>query len=157
MTITRRTPLQRAAGPARKTRMRATPPPDRVWTAALAKVQAEGRCRVCGEDRAKLDAAHTIGREHDHLIDPEQPGMGRFVDPLDVVPLCRRHHDEFDGRASTRLDLLPYLSKAEQAAAVRHVGIIGALRRLSGRSADGPGARGCARGLETPDRTGVSP
>jgi hypothetical protein len=48
---------------------------------------------------------------------------------LDIVPLCPQHHREYDART---LDLLPYLTLAEQAAAVEHVGIVRALRRLSG-------------------------
>lgn len=79
----------------------------------------EAQCRVCGDGR-DLQAAHTIGRVHD-------PAHGK-VRPVDIVPLCPSCHRQYDGRT---LDLLPYLSHAEQAAAVEHVGIIGALRRLS--------------------------
>ena len=39
---------------------------------------------------------------------------------LNIVPLCRSHHTEYDGG---RLELLPYLSKAEQA---HCVGLVGA-------------------------------
>ncbi len=50
-----------------------------------------------------------------------------------VVPLCWRHHRAFD---TGRLDLLPYLEprwRAEIAHAVAHLGLVGALRRLTGR------------------------
>lgn len=92
---------------------------ERDWTAARVKVTTEGACRVCGS-RSRLEAAHIIGRSHD---------SSRIVNPLDVVPLCgdqcHRAYDAHD------LDLLPYLSLAEQARAVGHVGIIRALARIS--------------------------
>jgi hypothetical protein len=131
----RRTPLARTSSIARSQRIASTPP-ERDWRAARAKVEHEGRCRVCGAKPGRgvsLQAAHTIGRAHDKprsvsgvLGIPEGP---LWVDPLDVVPLCAGCHAAFDGR---RLDLLPFLTLDEQAAAVRHVGIVSALRRLTG-------------------------
>lgn len=93
----------------------------RSWKAARAKVEREGRCRVSGCVTAdwRLEAAHTIGRIHDD----------GDVDPDDVVPLCQAHHYAYDHR---QIDLLPYLSHAEQAAAVRHVGMMAAFRRITG-------------------------
>lgn len=91
----------------------------RDWRKARAKVEQEGRCRVC-HTGSGLEAAHTIGRKHD-----DKSGI---VNPLDIVPLCREHHLQYDGR---RLDLLPYLTYEEQARAVSHVGLVGAYRRLS--------------------------
>lgn len=134
MTLTRRTPLRRTTvldrgAPLARGSRKPTPPLPRSWDAALTKVRSEGRCRVCGEHRVRLEAAHTVGREHDRLIDPEQPDMGRYVDPADVVPLCVTHHRAFDAR---ELDLLPHLTLAEQAAAAAHVGLVAALRRLTG-------------------------
>jgi hypothetical protein len=97
----------------------------RDWSAAREKVEREGRCRVCGS-RERLQAAHVIGRQYD---------VG-LVNPHDIVPLCSYRnvgtggcHQAYDRRA---LDLLPYLSYAEQSAAVAHVGIIGAQRRICG-------------------------
>jgi hypothetical protein len=92
----------------------------RFWPTALAKTISEGRCRVgpAGCD-GPIETAHTIGRKYDADV----------VDPVDVVPLCRHHHTQYDAR---RLDLLPYLSHAEQAAAVSHVGIVRAYHRLTG-------------------------
>lgn len=91
----------------------------------------EGRCRVCPEERG-LQAAHVVGREHDaKLSEAERAELGteaeRYVMAIDVVPLCERHHRLYDDR---RLDLLPYLTIPEQAAAVGHVGIVSALRRI---------------------------
>lgn len=103
----------------------------RDWTAARAKVDSERCCRVC-ESRERVQAAHTIGRTHDspgaELVDGKIRST-LFVDPDDVVPLCERHHQAYDKR---ELDLLPFLTHVEQAAAVSHVGIISALRRLTG-------------------------
>jgi hypothetical protein len=50
-----------------------------------------------------------------------------------VVPACRFHHRAYD---RGELDVLPYLEpawRAPLAHAVGHVGLIGALRRISGR------------------------
>jgi hypothetical protein len=93
--------------------------PRRDWKLARAKVDREGECRVCHTPE-DLQAAHTVGREHD-------PDNGRVRD-IDIVPLCIRCHAEYDGR---RLNLIPYLSMHEQAAAVEHLGIDRAIRRLS--------------------------
>lgn len=89
----------------------------RNWKAARAKIEGEGTCRVCGAHYG-LQAAHVIGRVHD-------PADGK-VRPVDVVPLCEACHRAYDARALT---LLPYLTHEEQAAAVEHVGIVGAYRR----------------------------
>ena len=78
-------------------------------------------CIVCGTDR-RIDPAHLIPRS-----------IGGCGDPLCVVPACRRPSP---GLRSRRLDLLPYLEpawRAQLAHAVGHVGLIGALRRISGR------------------------
>jgi hypothetical protein len=91
----------------------------RSWLAPRAKVTSEAACRVCGSD-VDLQSAHTIGRAHD-------PDDGK-VRSVDTVPLCIDHHLAYDAH---RLDLLPYLTTAEQAAAVEHVGIVAALRRLT--------------------------
>lgn len=124
--LARTSGLRRTASPARGKPL-APAQPVRDWTDAIAKRDREGRCRVCGA-ASPLEAAHVIGREHD------QPTRSRpallVVLPDDVVPLCRDHHREYDAR---RLDLLPHLTHAEQAAAVRHVGIVAAYRRATGR------------------------
>ena len=78
-------------------------------------------CIVCGTDR-RIDPAHLIPRS-----------LGGCGDRLCVVPACRAHHRAYD---RGELDLLPYLEpawRAQIAHAVGHVGLIGALRRISGR------------------------
>jgi len=109
----------------------------RDWSEAEAKKQREGRCRVCGK-QTTLQSAHTVGREHDgstieslSVIDPDHPDApdpGTLVRARDIVPLCRDHHTAYDAR---QLDLLPHLSYDEQAAAVEHLGIVRALKRLT--------------------------
>jgi hypothetical protein len=89
----------------------------RDWTAVRAKLLLEGECRVCGS-RENVQAAHTIGRKYD----------GPVVDPDDIVPLCIEHHAAFDAH---ELNLLPHTTYAEQGAAVKHVGIDRALKRLT--------------------------
>lgn len=91
----------------------------RDWREARAKIEDEGTCRVCGAHYG-LQAAHVIGRRYD-------PPNGK-VRPVDVVPLCEACHRAYDLHA---LALLPYLTHDEQAAAVEHVGIVGAYRRTA--------------------------
>lgn len=90
----------------------------RDWSQARAKVDAEARCRVC-KGGGRLQAAHVLGRKYD-------PPSG-IVQPDDIIPLCRPCHELYDGR---ELGVLPYLTLDEQAAAVRLVGIMRALRRI---------------------------
>jgi hypothetical protein len=78
-------------------------------------------CIVCEADR-RIDPAHLIPRS-----------LGGCGDPLCVTALCRRCHRPYD---RGELDLLPYLEPAwrpQLAHAVGHVGLIAALRRISGR------------------------
>ena len=78
------------------------------------------RCIVCRTDR-RIDPAHLIPRS-----------LGGCGDALCVTALCRRCHRAYD---PGELDLLPYLEpawRAQLAHAVGHVGLIGALRRISG-------------------------
>lgn len=89
----------------------------RDWTAARAKVDREP-CRVCLSPF--VDAAHIIPRSR------ATPGPGE--DARNIVPLCRKHHVEYD---QGRLDLLPYLTREEQAYAVELVGLYEAYRRTT--------------------------
>ena len=108
----------------------------RDWSAAIKKVQEEGRCRVCGHNRS-LDAAHVIGREHDAEVVGPRGGKTIFVHPDSIVPLCgafSRHfcHEKYDRR---ELDLLPYLNLYEQIRAVEDAGGIELARnRICGSS-----------------------
>ena len=93
----------------------------RSWTEARAKVDAEGRCRVCGGPNP--EAAHIVSRA--------QVRAGAGEHPANIVPLDRKCHALFD---AGDLDLLPFLTPEEQAKAVElHPGrMLGALRRVTG-------------------------
>lgn len=101
----------------------------RDWRSALAKVRGEGRCRVC-KKTGRLEAAHVVARR----FDAELENGALYVHPDDIVPLCGPCHAAYDAR---RLDLLPYLSLAEQARAALHVGLVRAFARTTS-SIDGP-------------------
>ena len=87
---------------------------------AAQRAAAAGRvCIVCGTNR-RIDPSHLIPRS-----------LGGCGDAACCVPLCRVHHRAYD---RGELDLLPYLEPAWRAQlghAVGHVGLIGALRRIS--------------------------
>jgi hypothetical protein len=120
--IRRRRPLRPGVKPLRRT----TPLARRALAPASAAQREAVRgaaCIVCGT-RAAVDPAHLVPRT-----------MGGCDHPLCVVALCRSHHRAYD---QGRLDLVPYLEpryRAQVTHAVVHVGLIGALRRLSGRRA----------------------
>jgi hypothetical protein len=121
----RTTSLRRGAKPARRTPLhRRTPlarsPSLAASDAQRGKVASEG-CIVCGA-ATRIDPAHVIPRS-----------LGGCDDPDCVVALCRLHHRAYD---RGRLDLMPYLEprhRREAAHAVAHVGLAGALRRISGQ------------------------
>lgn len=127
----------------------------RKWDDARAKVDEEAACRGCGRpvhvlERLgfRLEAAHITGRANDRLmylayVDAEwgwvlreQPGRVLYVAPVRVVPLCgpatdhRTCHHKYDHH---KMDLLPKLTREEQAQAVLDMGTISlAFRRLTG-------------------------
>jgi hypothetical protein len=113
--------------------------PRRNWNDARHKVELEGACRVCvhhGQTpvrRPRLEAAHIVGQKYDkpHPIpSPRELERGElYVRADEIVPLCQKHHREYDAH---QLDLLPYLHRNEQVRAVEHLGIAGAYRRLTG-------------------------
>ena len=72
-------------------------------------------CRNCGVEGT--DPAHTVDRS-----------LGGCDSPLCVIPLCRECHRAYDDH---QLDVLPLLDWSEQAHAVSHIGLIGALERLT--------------------------
>lgn len=120
--LRRRTPLRA------KTTLRRAKPLERTASMAATERQraavAGRRCIVCGTDR-RIDPAHLIAKS-----------MGGCGDPLCVVPTGRAHHRAYD---RGELDLLPFLEpawRAQLANAVGHVGLIGALRRISGDRLD---------------------
>jgi hypothetical protein len=120
----KRTPLRRRAQLRARNPLRRTTPLQRTDSMAASEAQraaVAGRpCIVCGAEHC-VDAAHLM---------PRSLGCG---DPLCVVSLCRRPcHRAYD---SGEPDLLPHLEpawRAQLAHAVGHVGLIGALRRISG-------------------------
>jgi hypothetical protein len=121
----KRTPIRRRAALRAKTQLRRSKPLQRTASMAATERQraavAGRRCIVCGSDK-RIDPAHLIARS-----------VGGCGDPACCVPLCRPHHRAYD---RGELDLLPYLEPAwrtQLAHAVGHVGLIGALRRISGR------------------------
>lgn len=101
--------------------------PRREWSAALAKVESEDRCRVCGAT-TYLEAAHIMGRKHDEPVHPGSRVL--YVDPNRIVVLCGPFpdgcHGEYDHK---RLDLLSYLRPEEQTQAVEDAGGIEQARR----------------------------
>lgn len=72
-------------------------------------------CRQCGNDI--VHPAHVIDRS-----------LGGCDDPLCVIALCPLDHRLYDEH---RLDILPLLNHCEQAHAVSHLGIVGALERTT--------------------------
>ncbi len=88
-----------------------------------AEVQTGNACIVCW--RSPTDRAHLIDRS----LAPDPHG-----DPKRVVFLCREHHEAYDNHT---LNLLPYLEprhRAELARAVEVFGLIGTLKRVTGKS-----------------------
>ena len=127
----KRTPLRRRAKlRARKQLQRHASlqrTPSMAATESQRSAVAGRNCVVCGTDR-RIDPAHLIPR-----------GLGGCGDALCVVPACRAHHRAYD---RGELDLLPYLEpvwRPQIAHAVGHVGLVGALRRISGSQEDADG------------------
>lgn len=134
----KRSELKRKA-PMRRVQLVRKAPLKRDWRDAEAKKRAEGACRYCGS-KDWLESAHVIGREYDRprkVVEMFGDELGApylvdgplYVDPDDVVPLCKMHHELYDAR---RLDLLSVLTLPEQARAVLHVGVLRALNRICG-------------------------
>ena len=121
----KRTPLRRRAQLRARKPLRRTTPLQRTDSMEASEAQraaVAGRpCIVCRAEH-RVDPAHLISRS-----------LGGCGEPLCVVPLCRVPcHRAYD---RGELDLLPYLEpgwRAQLAHAVGHVGLIGALRRISG-------------------------
>jgi len=110
--------LRRTGPPARRTPLRRAGYRG-ASEAQRAKVRGE-RCLVCGQ--RPVDPAHLVARARGGCDQPEC-----------VVALCRSHHRAFDRGT---LDLLPRLEpdhRCELAHAVGHLGLVGALRRVTGR------------------------
>lgn len=116
--------------------------PKRDWSDARAKVEAEEVCRVCGSNE-QVQAAHIIER----ACDQPKPGFASpplWVNPDSVIPLCGEFsqlkcHPSYDAHS---LDILEFLTTAEQIQAVRDAGGIESARRRTApslyRILDGP-------------------
>lgn len=111
--------------------------PKRDWSDARRKVEDEMVCRVCGGNQ-DVQAAHVIGRECDEpsvsVFDKQNTIL--YVAPDSIVPLCGQFsplkcHVEYDAHA---LDLLEFLTPAEQVQAVRDAGGIESARRRTSPS-----------------------
>lgn len=90
----------------------------RVWTAMRAKCDLEGRCRSCAQP----------GPEAAHIIPRARVNAGPAEDARNCIPLCRRCHIAYD---TGQLDVLPLLTRDEQAYAVELVGLAEAYRRTT--------------------------
>lgn len=124
--MNRNTPLKRGA-PLPK-RGRAKGKRKAISTASQAQRQSiAGRCCIaCGRHGTAwdppIDPAHLCPRS-----------MGGCDDALCVVPLCRECHRLFDdGKLDLSVKLEPRF-RAEAAHCVEHLGLFGAVRRISGR------------------------
>ena len=136
----KRTPLRRRAQlRARKPLRRTAPlhPTDSMAASEAQRAAVAGQpCIVCGAEH-RIDAAHLIPRS-----------LGGCGDVRCVTALCRVCHRAYD---AGRLDLVAYLEpawRAQLAHAVGHVGLIGALRRISGSRTSPPA--GGASSLSSP-------
>ncbi len=111
------------------------------WGTARAKVDRLDKCRVCARSTGtlaaqglRLEACHLAPRQYDELTEVDGERV-RLVDPENIVGLCGPSttsdtcHGRFDAGV---LDLLPYLTQDEQAACVKRIGLMSALRRLVG-------------------------
>jgi hypothetical protein len=119
----KRSALRRRATMRAKKPLRRTAPLERTPSMAATDAQraaVAGRsCVVCGIDR-RIDPAHLVPRS-----------LGGCGDALCVIPACRACHRAYD---RGELDLLPHLEpawRAQLAHAVGHLGLVGALRRIS--------------------------
>ena len=107
-------------------------PANRIWDAAIEKLQSEGQCRYCGSAQ-DLQIAHIIGREHDRIEEGPRGGVVRVVDAESCVILCLFHHQMYDAR---QLDLLAFPYVDQQAQTVWDAGRTPkALRRITGERA----------------------
>ena len=121
----KRTRMRRRARLRAKAQLQRSKPLQRTASMAASERQraavAERTCIVCDADK-RIDPADLIPRS-----------LGGCGDALCVVPLCRRCHRAYD---RGELDLVPFLEpawRAQLAHAVGHMGLIGALWRVSGR------------------------
>lgn len=113
----KQTPLKRS-----KKGLRRTP---------LGHASAEQKLKVKREG-CRLSALHDSTLSSEIVVDPAHVtprALGGCDEALCVIGLTRHNHLCYD---RGELDILPWLSLEEQAHAVSHLGILGALRRTTG-------------------------
>jgi hypothetical protein len=91
--------------------------PRRDWSDV--DIDAHTPCLVCGIE-GRTERAHVAGRRYD-----EKRGKIRYVNPLDIVPLCGPtgdHHSCHHRFDAGDLDLLPYLDLPRQIRVVAQMG-----------------------------------
>jgi hypothetical protein len=139
--LERRTPLKAHSELKRGAELKRTAGPKRSCFTPASEAQKEKVARQCSrvwqldwaEDEAIIDPAHIVSR-----------AKGGCDHEDCIVPLPRMAHRLYD---RGELDILPYLTLDEQAHAVAHLGILGALRRTTGeryvpaRGSDNPKKR----------------
>lgn len=115
----KRTELKRSTKPMKRTPTKRTPI-SLASPAQKEKVLREGHRNSFALDGTQPDPAHIIPR-----------GLGGCDHEDCVCPLSRGAHRDYD---NGKLDLLPYLNRKEQAHAVEHLGLIGALKRITNKN-----------------------
>ena len=101
----------------------------RFWEDADAKMPLRG-CRACGGDG--MERAHLVPRRFDEVREGPRGGKYLYVEPDNIVALCRACHEAFD--AGT-LSLIGKLTMRELRHVVSILGKHRARRRLSGGEA----------------------
>jgi hypothetical protein len=131
-------PERRKKGPKGLARTQMERKPSRLKKTPLGHASPEQKSKVEREgpriDHTVINLVDLIEQFPDGLgpIDPAHitPRSHGGCDHEDCVcPLPRRLHTAFD---EGKLDLLPWLTLDEQAHAVKHLGILGALKRTTG-------------------------
>jgi hypothetical protein len=121
--LRRTTRLRRSAPLTTRTPLRRRTPLNRSPSLVASDAQRDkvaALCCVVCAATTRIDPAHVSPR-----------ALGGCDHPDCVVPLCRTHHRAYD---RGELDLVAYLEprwRREAAHAVAHVGLAGALRRIS--------------------------
>jgi hypothetical protein len=127
-----RKPLGRGSGLKRETGLK--PSAKRPKRTPLGHASADQKAKVEREG-PRLIVKENAFTSHDEMVAHLDPAhvTPRAIGGCDhedcIVPLSRAQHRRYD---NGELDLLPYLTLEEQAHAVSHLGIVGALKRTTG-------------------------
>jgi 5-methylcytosine-specific restriction endonuclease McrA len=134
----KRSPLRPTTYLRRTARLKSGPPPVRRTPLARTELARAASLIASPEQRAKVRARPCLVCGATALVDPAHViprSLGGCDEPDCIVALCRSCHRAYDAGA---LDLLGHLEpahRAELAHAVAHVGLLGTLRRVTGRRA----------------------